>query len=59
VTIEVLATLGQPLQFAAVKAEGQKCERCWHCETDIGAHPAHPTLCGRCVPAVAEVGGAH
>ena len=31
------------------RAEGQKCERCWHYETDIGDHAAHPTLCGRCV----------
>jgi isoleucyl-tRNA synthetase len=31
------------------KADGQKCERCWHYETDIGQHSSHPTLCGRCV----------
>ncbi|MDA0717803.1 MAG: isoleucine--tRNA ligase [Cyanobacteria bacterium] len=31
------------------KAEGQKCERCWHYETDIGQHSTHPSLCGRCV----------
>ena len=31
------------------KAVGEKCERCWHYETDIGDHNAHPTLCGRCV----------
>jgi isoleucyl-tRNA synthetase len=31
------------------RAAGLKCERCWHYETDIGQHSAHPTLCGRCV----------
>jgi isoleucyl-tRNA synthetase len=31
------------------KAIGEKCERCWHYETDIGQHSAHPSLCGRCV----------
>jgi isoleucyl-tRNA synthetase len=31
------------------RAAGEKCERCWHYETDIGQHPAHPSLCGRCV----------
>jgi isoleucyl-tRNA synthetase len=31
------------------RAAGQKCERCWHYETDIGQHAAHPTVCGRCV----------
>jgi isoleucyl-tRNA synthetase len=30
------------------KAAGDKCERCWHYESDIGLHPVHPTLCGRC-----------
>jgi isoleucyl-tRNA synthetase len=35
------------------RAAGQKCERCWHYETDIGSHSAHPTLCGRCVAVLA------
>jgi isoleucyl-tRNA synthetase len=26
-----------------------KCERCWHWRADVGADPAHPGLCGRCV----------
>ncbi len=26
-----------------------KCERCWHVRADVGADPAHPQLCGRCV----------
>ncbi len=26
-----------------------KCERCWHYREDVGADPAHPTICGRCV----------
>jgi isoleucyl-tRNA synthetase len=34
------------------QADGRKCERCWHWETDVGQHAAHPTLCGRCVEAV-------
>jgi isoleucyl-tRNA synthetase len=34
------------------KADGQKCERCWHWETDIGQNSEHPTICGRCVKAV-------
>jgi len=35
------------------KAPGTKCERCWHYESDIGSHSAHPTLCGRCVDVLA------
>ena len=26
-----------------------KCERCWHVREDVGADPAHPEICGRCV----------
>ena len=36
------------------KADGTKCERCWHFETDVGQHAEHPTICGRCVEAVKQ-----
>jgi isoleucyl-tRNA synthetase len=42
------------LRITVSKAAGQKCERCWHWETDVGAQAAHPTICGRCVKAVQE-----
>ena len=52
-----LAEEGGATVFATVsKADGQKCERCWHWETDVGAHAEHPTLCGRCVEAVSAFG---
>ena len=35
-----------------VHADGQKCERCWHWEMDIGKNSEHPMICGRCVEAV-------
>jgi isoleucyl-tRNA synthetase len=35
-------------------ADGRKCERCWHWETDVGSHKEHPTICGRCVEAVKQ-----
>jgi isoleucyl-tRNA synthetase len=41
--------------FPAVQVEratGQKCERCWHYESDVGQTPEHPTICARCVTAV-------
>jgi isoleucyl-tRNA synthetase len=44
---------GEPtLDVEVAKARGQKCERCWHWEEDVGQVPAHPTLCGRCTGAV-------
>jgi isoleucyl-tRNA synthetase len=39
---------------SVAKADGQKCERCWHWETDIGLNPEHPTICARCTKAVLE-----
>ena len=44
-----------PVWTAAVrKADGKKCERCWHWETDVATNTEHPTLCGRCVEAVKD-----
>ncbi|HEX4646284.1 MAG TPA: zinc finger domain-containing protein, partial [Verrucomicrobiae bacterium] len=41
-------------QVVVSHADGQKCERCWHWETDVGSDPEHPTICARCVAAVKE-----
>ena len=41
-------------QATVTKADGQKCERCWHWETDIRQNAEHPTICGRCVEAVKQ-----
>ncbi|HLT26911.1 MAG TPA: isoleucine--tRNA ligase [Zeimonas sp.] len=30
-------------------SDATKCERCWHWRDDVGADPAHPAICGRCV----------
>jgi isoleucyl-tRNA synthetase len=37
-----------------VRAPGEKCERCWHYETSIGQHAAHPSICSRCVAILAD-----
>nr|WP_286194555.1 isoleucine--tRNA ligase [Synechococcus sp. CCY 0621] len=45
-----LAEIGEEgVTVRIARASGSKCERCWHHEDDIGAHPSHPSLCGRCV----------
>jgi isoleucyl-tRNA synthetase len=44
----------EELRIIVSKADGEKCERCWHFETTIGASKEHPTLCHRCVEAVAQ-----
>ena len=45
-TIELIA--GYALSTRASASKSTKCERCWHYRGDIGADPAHPTICGRC-----------
>jgi isoleucyl-tRNA synthetase len=52
-----LVHTGKDTVFATVsRADGQKCERCWHWESDLGRSAEHPTLCGRCVEAVRQFG---
>jgi isoleucyl-tRNA synthetase len=43
-------------KVVVLKADGHKCGRCWHWETDVGSHPDHPTICGRCAEAVTGSG---
>jgi isoleucyl-tRNA synthetase len=45
---------GETAAVSVSKASGQKCERCWHWETDVGSHPEHPTICHRCVEAIGQ-----
>jgi len=39
---------GAALRVSARPSSGTKCARCWHYRADVGAHPSHPELCGRC-----------
>jgi isoleucyl-tRNA synthetase len=32
-----------------LKADGEKCARCWHFKEDVGSDPKHPELCNRCI----------
>ncbi len=50
----VLVTSNAELRVEVTKADGTKCERCWHWETDVGRNVEHPTICGRCVEAVKQ-----
>ena len=59
--LELVARSGPPhrgnndtTELRVSHARGEKCERCWHWETDIGSHLDHPTICGRCVKAIEE-----
>jgi len=37
------------LKLAVAKSGNPKCGRCWHFLADVGSHPEHPEICGRCI----------
>jgi isoleucyl-tRNA synthetase len=49
---------GAEIQVKVERADGAKCERCWKYTTDVGSHPALPTICAACAQAVEEIGNA-
>jgi len=52
--LEIIPGPDREIKVSVSKAAGQKCERCWHWETDVGSTVEHPTICARCVKAVAS-----
>ena len=46
---EAVATEVEGLKLQVVKSGHAKCGRCWHFRADVGSHPEHPEICGRCV----------
>lgn len=42
-----------PLGIGVVKADGEKCDRCWNYSIHVGELVEHPLLCERCIPALA------
>ena len=45
---DVSVVQGEANVTATVSAK-PKCIRCWHHRDDVGSHPDHPEICGRCV----------
>lgn len=43
------------IRIIVEKADGGKCERCWHWESNVGSHAAHPSICNRCVEAISAL----
>ena len=44
-------------KIEVLKADGQKCERCWNYSIEVGQDAQYPTLCERCLPVVREING--
>jgi isoleucyl-tRNA synthetase len=38
------------------ETEAAKCARCWNRRPDVGTHPEHPELCGRCITNISSAG---
>ena len=49
ITSAATLTRGERLAIEVRASAHAKCERCWHYRADVGADPAHPKLCARCV----------
>jgi isoleucyl-tRNA synthetase len=47
-------TADGPARFAAERATGVKCERCWRYVPAVSAEPGREGLCERCLDALAE-----
>ncbi len=47
---------GTSLHIKVHASAHPKCTRCWHHRPDVGQHPDHPELCGRCVTNVTGPG---
>jgi len=58
--VEAIATVEQAtysstiegLAVGVVKADGQKCDRCWNYSTQVGEFAEEPTICERCYEAL-------
>jgi isoleucyl-tRNA synthetase len=37
------------MSVGVLRANGEKCERCWNYDVSVGTDSQHPTACGRCV----------
>ena len=46
------SNLYHQLAVSVVKADGEKCDRCWNFSVHVGESAEHPTLCERCIPAL-------
>ncbi len=42
------------LSITVMKAEGEKCARCWSYSTSVGTHAHHPEICDRCAKILGE-----
>lgn len=44
------------IQVLILRAEGEKCERCWNYSLEVGQDPKFLTVCGKCSASLKEMG---
>jgi isoleucyl-tRNA synthetase len=44
-----------PVRVEVARADGAKCERCWNYSVLVGSSREYPTVCERCLAALAEI----
>ena len=54
--VEDASLEGDDIRIEAKASEAAKCVRCWQHREDVGSHPDHPEICGRCAENVAGSG---
>jgi isoleucyl-tRNA synthetase len=42
------------IRAEVLRAEGEKCERCWNYDVTVGHHQEHRTICQRCIEAIQQ-----
>jgi isoleucyl-tRNA synthetase len=55
--LETAAGNGPALEVVVVRAEGEKCPRCWRTVPSVSSTPGTEGLCDRCVDAIAATAG--
>jgi isoleucyl-tRNA synthetase len=55
--LETAAGDGPELEVVVVRAEGEKCPRCWRTVPSVSSTPGTEGLCDRCVDAIAATAG--
>jgi len=57
-TADYKSELVASLEVSVQKADGAKCVRCWNYSLHVGESARYPTVCERCMAALAEIEGA-
>ncbi len=55
ITSQVEVHEGDAFGVQILKADGEKCERCWNFSTRVGESERYPTVCERCQAALEEI----